>query len=56
MFGFPALLAANAIGIVFFCLYMLYAAVIILFVVCTFMGALGMLAIHNCLRPVRLQV
>lgn len=56
MFGFLALLAANTIGIVVLCLYMLYAVVIILFVVCTFMGALGMLAIRDCLRPVRLQV
>jgi hypothetical protein len=56
MFFFLAVLAANVIGTVFLCLFMLYAALIILFVICTFVGALGLLALHNGLRRFGLQV
>jgi hypothetical protein len=56
MCGFLAILAANAIGLVFLCLYMLYAAVIILFVVCTFAAALGFLTVQDGLRQLGLQI
>jgi hypothetical protein len=53
---FLAVLAANVIGTVFLCLFMLYAALIILLVICTFVGALGLLALHDGLRQFGLQI
>lgn len=55
MAGFLIVLVVNVIGLVFLGLYMLYTAVLILFIVCTFPSAVGILAICDGLRPTRLQ-
>jgi hypothetical protein len=51
-----AALAANSVCTVFLCLYMLYAATILLFVMCVFAGFFGGLAVYDGLRQLGLQI
>ena len=56
MWQILAALAMTPIAIVFFCLLMLYYAIIILFVICTFAGFFAGLAIYEDLQQLGRQI